>query len=58
MTRGGFGESSHHKDGIRYMMKADIEKLRTALANGDCSTSPFATCNVQNWFKSASLDGH
>ncbi|BBP73951.1 MULTISPECIES: phosphatase domain-containing protein [Pseudomonas] len=53
MTQGGFGDSSHFKDGIRYMMKADIEKLRTALANGDCSTSPFATCNVQNWFKSA-----
>ncbi|NWA04009.1 phosphatase domain-containing protein [Pseudomonas gingeri] len=53
MTQGGFGDSSHFKDGIRYMMKADVEKLRTALANGDCSTSPFATCNVQNWFKSA-----
>ncbi|KPA89733.1 protein tyrosine/serine phosphatase [Pseudomonas asplenii] len=58
MTQGGFGESSHHKDGIRYMMKADIDKLRTALANGDCSTSPFATCNVQNWFKSASANAH
>jgi hypothetical protein len=36
---GGFGDSTHFKDGIRYMMQADVDKLRTALANGDCSTS-------------------
>ena len=39
MTQGGFGDSAHFKDGMRYMMQADIDKLRTALANGDCSTS-------------------
>ena len=35
MTLGGFGTSNGFKDGVRYMMKADIDKLRTALANGD-----------------------
>lgn len=46
MTLGGFGSSSGFKDGIRYMMKADIDKLRTALANGNCSTS--RVCPVLN----------
>lgn len=55
MTQGGFGDSTHFKDGIRYMMQADVDKLRTALANGDCSTSPFAACSMKNWFQSAHL---
>jgi protein tyrosine/serine phosphatase len=54
MTGGGFGDSSHFKDGIRYMMQADVDKLRTALANGDCSTSVFATCSVKSWFETVS----
>ena len=53
MTQGGFGENSHHKDGESYMMKADIPQLRAALSSGACSTSPFATCVVKNWLKSA-----
>ncbi|WP_347902990.1 tyrosine-protein phosphatase [Pseudomonas purpurea] len=53
MTEGGFGDSSHFKDGIRYMMQADVDKLRTALANGDCSTSRFATCSMKSWLKTA-----
>jgi len=56
MTQGGFGDSTHFKDGVRYMMQADIDKLRTALANGDCSTSPFATCSMKSWFKSAHIE--
>ncbi|MFU2328295.1 tyrosine-protein phosphatase [Pseudomonas sp. NFX98] len=55
MTQGGFGDSTHFKDGVRYMMQADVDKLRTALANGDCSTSPFAACSMKNWFQSAHL---
>ncbi|MGH8389954.1 MAG: tyrosine-protein phosphatase [Pseudomonas sp.] len=55
MTQGGFGDSKHFKDGVRYMMQADIDKLRTALANGDCSTSPFAACSMKSWFQSAHL---
>ena len=51
MTLGGFGSSSGFKDGIRYMMKADIDKLRTALANGNCSTSAFALCSMESWFQ-------
>jgi protein tyrosine/serine phosphatase len=55
MTQGGFGESGHFKDGVRYMMQADADKLRSALANGECSTSPFAACSMKNWFKSANV---
>ena len=49
MTLGGYGSSNGFKDGVRYMMKADIDKLRTALANGDCSTSAFALCSMEDW---------
>ena len=49
MTLGGFGTSNGFKDGVRYMMKADIDKLRTALAKGDCSTSAFALCSMKDW---------
>ncbi|MDI2593021.1 tyrosine-protein phosphatase [Pseudomonas sp. N3-W] len=55
MTQGGFGDSTHFKDGVRYMMQADVDKLRTALANGDCSTSPFAMCSMKSWLKSANV---
>ena len=51
MTQGGFGETSHFRDGVSYMMKADIVQLRAALSSGACSTSPFASCAVMNWFK-------
>lgn len=53
MTQGGFGVSSHFKDGVSYMMKADIDQLRSALNSGACSTSPFASCAVMQWFKPA-----
>lgn len=53
MTRGGFGDNGHFKDGVRYMMQADVEKLRTAMVNGDCSTSAFAACSMKSWFQSA-----
>lgn len=53
MTLGGFGTSNGFKDGIRYMMRADIDKLRTALANGDCSTSAFALCSMKDWMSTA-----
>ena len=49
MTLGGFGTSNGFKDSVRYMMRADADKLRTALANGDCSTSAFALCSMKDW---------
>ncbi|WP_425262893.1 tyrosine-protein phosphatase [Pseudomonas kulmbachensis] len=52
MTQGGFGQTSHFKDGVSYMTKADIPKLREALSSGACSTSAFA-CAVKGWFKSS-----
>lgn len=53
MTLGGFGTSNGFKDGVRYMMRADVDKLRTALANGDCSTSAFALCSMKSWLNPA-----
>lgn len=53
MTLGGFGESSGFKDDVRYMMHADVDKLRTAYSNGDCSTSAFALCSVKDWMTSS-----
>ena len=55
MTQGGFGESGHYRDSVRYVMQADVDKLRTALANGDCSTSAFATCSMKSWFQTVNL---
>ena len=32
------------------------EPRKAALANGDCSTSPFASCSMKSWFKSAHVE--
>ncbi|MGY2377874.1 phosphatase domain-containing protein [Pseudomonas sp. SDO524_S393] len=53
MTLGGFGASSGFKDGVRYMMKANVDKLRIAFAKGDCSTSAFALCSMNSWLNAA-----
>jgi len=58
MTEGGFGDNHHFKDGIRYMMQADVEKLRVALRNGDCSTSVFALCSLKGWVNSTTAAHH
>lgn len=58
MTEGGFGDSHHFKDGVRYMMQADVDKLRVALANGDCSTSVFALCSLKSWVNSTTTAHH
>jgi len=57
MTLGGFGSSNGFKDGVRYMMRADVGKLRTALANGDCSTSAFALCSMKDWISTSNKEG-
>ncbi|KAA0945381.1 MULTISPECIES: dual specificity protein phosphatase family protein [unclassified Pseudomonas] len=56
MTLGGFGTSNGFKDGVRYMMQANVDKLRTALANGDCSTSAFALCSMKSWINTGSKE--
>ncbi len=53
MTLGGFGTSNGFKDGVRYMMRADVAKLRHALLNGECSTSAFALCSMKSWMNTA-----
>jgi len=44
-----FGPSNGFKDGVRYMMGADVDKLRTTLGNGDCSISAFALSAMRDW---------
>jgi protein tyrosine/serine phosphatase len=56
MSLGGFGTSNGFKDGVRYMMRADVDKLRTALASGDCSTSAFALCSMKDWITTTGKD--
>lgn len=58
MTEGGFGDSHHFKDGVRYMMQADVEKLRVALRDGNCSTSVFALCSLKSWVNSTTTARH
>ncbi|MCJ1885644.1 tyrosine-protein phosphatase [Pseudomonas sp. LA21] len=47
MTDGGFGTEDDMKDAIAYVQKADVDKLRQALASGACSTSAFSTCHLK-----------
>ncbi|MBJ7374072.1 MAG: tyrosine-protein phosphatase [Pseudomonas sp.] len=53
MTEGGFGDSQHFHDSVRYVMQADVDRLHQALINGECSTSAFAMCSMKSWFDSA-----
>lgn len=49
MTLAGFGAEDDMTDAIAYVQKADIGKLREALASGECSTSAFAGCQLKGW---------
>lgn len=51
MHHGGFGDPQRMEDATAYVESADIPAIRLALANGDCSTSPFSTCHVQSWLQ-------
>ncbi|MBC3268788.1 dual specificity protein phosphatase family protein [Pseudomonas sp. SWRI81] len=53
MTEGGFGDSQHFRDSVRYVMQVDVDRLREAWVNGECSTSAFAICEMKSWFDSA-----
>lgn len=44
MRGGGFGGEQRMDDAERYLRDADIPALRSALASGACSTSPWALC--------------
>lgn len=52
MTQGGFGAEDDMQDAIAYVQKADVDKLRQALANGDCSTSTLSGCQLKEWLVS------
>ncbi|WP_416310653.1 dual specificity protein phosphatase family protein [Pseudomonas sp. W03] len=52
MTEGGFGTEDDMSDAIAYVQKADVDKLRLALASGDCSTSALSSCHLKEWLVS------
>lgn len=47
MDGGGFGGEDRMGDAERYLRDADILALRSALATGACSTSPWALCALK-----------
>ncbi|VXC55127.1 dual specificity protein phosphatase family protein [Pseudomonas sp. 8O] len=47
MAGGGFGGEDRMGDAERYLRDADILALRSALATGACSTSPWALCALK-----------
>lgn len=47
MRNGGFGGQERMDDAERYLRDADIPALRSALASGACSTSPWALCALR-----------
>lgn len=44
MRAGGFGGEARMGDAEDYLRQVDVAALRTALASGACSTSPWALC--------------
>ncbi|MCP8463278.1 tyrosine-protein phosphatase [Pseudomonas sp. ZM23] len=52
MTQGGFGTEDDMTDAIAYVQKADVNKLREALASGNCSTTVFSSCHLKEWLVS------
>jgi len=48
MAGGGFGGEERMGDAERYLRDADIPALRSALASGACSTSPWAMCALKD----------
>ncbi|SIQ86017.1 Protein tyrosine/serine phosphatase [Aromatoleum tolulyticum] len=51
MHNGGFGDEKDIVDATRYVEKADIAKIRQALADGKCSTTLLSTCYVRDWYQ-------
>lgn len=49
MQQGGYGSLEDVADATRYVEGADLAKLRSAFASGECSTTRFSTCYVRNW---------
>lgn len=50
MIDGGFGHEDDMQPAIRYVQKADVEAIRSALRDGRCSTSPFSLCTLKGLF--------
>ena len=53
MQRGGFGDEDDMRDASAYVRGADVDRLRLAMANGECSPSRLALCHVREWMAQA-----
>ncbi|EQB0423396.1 tyrosine phosphatase TpbA [Pseudomonas aeruginosa] len=53
MQHGGFGDEDDMRDASAYVRGADVDGLRLAMANGECSPSRFAVCHVREWMAQA-----
>lgn len=47
MREGGFGGGQRLGDAERYLENVDVSQIKTALATGACSTSPWAWCALK-----------
>lgn len=50
MHQGGFGDRQHLEQATRYVSRVDINRLRQAYANGECSTHPLSLCRLRTWW--------
>lgn len=55
MINGGYGQADDMDDARRYVERADIDKLRTALTNGKCDTTALSTCYLKPWLRGIGL---
>lgn len=59
MRNGGFGGEQRLDDAENYLRRVEVDKIRTALKTGACSTHPWALCEIKAWlFKTFSIIMH
>lgn len=51
MLEGGFGEGELMTDAVGYLNRVDVDAVRSAVAEGECSTSALALCQVSDWWR-------
>ncbi|MEL0166671.1 MAG: dual specificity protein phosphatase family protein [Pseudomonadaceae bacterium] len=50
MLEGGFGEGELMTDAVGYLNRVDVNAVRNAVTEGECSTSALALCHVSDWW--------
>lgn len=56
MLEGGFGVAERMDDAVGYMNRVDVEAVKSAMAEGECSTNPLAWCRLIGWFSSEKIE--